>query len=82
MSLPLASTSGRLGYRPMELARLLGVSTRTIKRRIARGELHCPNGFIPATEVDRLLHGNPREGPTTVSISPWTRKVLRKLGAG
>ena len=53
-----AEVPARLYYSIAEVAALLSVSTKTIKRRIARGEIHTkPYGrrkLIPATELQRI----------------------------
>lgn len=51
-----------------EVASILGVSTKTVRRRLADGSLHkAPLGGravrISASEIDRLLLGEPVSGP-------------------
>lgn len=52
---PIEPPAERLGYRPVELARLLGYSRQTLWRRIRAGQIHVnAMGVVTVPELKRL----------------------------
>lgn len=82
------SEDGRLAYRPAELARMVGVSPKTIYRAIDRGELgaaRVSNGtrlLIPATKAQAWLEENLIEPHERESPPPARPARRRRMGRG
>ena len=68
-----------LVYRVSQVAKMLNVCERAIRRRIETGELkHHRNGrlvLIPASEVRRFLNPEPRR-----ELSLYTKVLLARAG--
>lgn len=81
------SEDGRLAYRPAELARMVGVSPKTIYRAIDRGELgaaRVSNGtrlLIPAVKAQAWLDENLVE-PHEHESPPPRQPRRRRMGRG
>ena len=77
----------KLAYRPAEAARALGISKRTLYRRLAAGEIRSrlDGGvrLIPSAELERVAGITPSaaEYPArpAVRVSEWSRESLRMV---
>lgn len=55
----------RLGYKPVEVAELLGISESSVYRAIKRGELPCVvvsgRKIVPAAALEAMFDATPEE---------------------
>lgn len=80
-------TGNRLAYRPSEAAQVLGLSLRTVHRRIADGSLRSLRRggarLVPASELARFLGepGHPETGsPCEESAeAAWAQRFTAEL---
>lgn len=71
-------------YSYRETAHMLGVSIRTIERRVAAGQVHVTRALgiprVPATEIRRLLQAGPAPASTDAESESIARDMIRGGG--